>query len=112
MPQEVALAPGSGYNWNLGATNKMSNPQRTRMGRFWRAARIAGGFVLLVLGVVGLFLPVLQGTAMIVAGLLLLAPEFPWARRLLLWAKRRFRRARERFSARTGKAAKRRSDTT
>ena len=66
----------------------------------------------MVLGVVGLFLPVLQGIAMIIAGLLLLAPEFPWARRLLVWAKRRYRRAKEAYAARPGKAAKRRSDTT
>jgi len=56
----------------------------------WRLGRILLGFALLGLGILGLFLPFLQGIAMIVAGLLLLAPEFQWARRLLDWAKRRW----------------------
>jgi len=50
-----------------------------------RWARIIGGFALLVLGVVGLFLPFLQGIAFIVLGLLLLSREYHWARRLLDW---------------------------
>lgn len=56
----------------------------------WRLGRIILGFTLLGLGVVGLFLPVLQGIALIVAGLLLLAPEFQWAHRLLEWGKQRW----------------------
>jgi len=60
----------------------------------WRLGRIILGFALLGLGVIGLFLPFLQGIAMIVAGLLLLAPEFQWARRLLDWAKRKWHSAR------------------
>ena len=61
----------------------------------WRMGRIILGFALLGLGVIGLFLPFLQGIAMIVAGLLLLAPEFQWARRLLDWAKRKWHSARD-----------------
>ena len=64
------------------------------MAKFWRIGRIISGFALLVLGIIGLALPVLQGVAMIVAGLLLLAPEFPWARRLLNWLKARYKRFR------------------
>ena len=60
----------------------------------WRLGRIILGFALLGLGIIGLFLPFLQGIAMIVAGLLLLAPEFQWARRLLEWAKRKWHSAR------------------
>ncbi|MBI2955818.1 MAG: PGPGW domain-containing protein [Acidobacteria bacterium] len=59
-----------------------------------RWVRIIAGFVLIGLGIAGLFLPFLQGIAMIVAGLLLLAPEFRWARRLLEWAKRRWHQGR------------------
>jgi len=44
--------------------------------------RIAAGWLLLIGGVIGLFLPFLQGVLMIVIGLSLLAPELPWARRL------------------------------
>jgi uncharacterized membrane protein YbaN (DUF454 family) len=52
-------------------------------------ARIIGGFGLIALGVVGLFLPFLQGIAFIVLGLLLLSREYHWARRLLDWVKRK-----------------------
>lgn len=65
------------------------------MAQLWRWARIIGGFALIGLGIIGLFLPFLQGIAMIVAGLLLLAREFHWARRLLEWAKRRWSSVRE-----------------
>lgn len=59
-----------------------------------RLARIIIGFVLIVLGIVGLFLPFLQGIALIAAGLLLLAPEFRWARRLLDWVRHKWGEAR------------------
>lgn len=65
------------------------------MAQLWRVARIILGFVLVGLGIVGLFLPFLQGIAMIVAGFLLLAREFHWARRVLDWAKRRWSSVRE-----------------
>ena len=70
----------------------------------WRIGRIVGGFVLLVLGIIGLALPFLQGIAMIVGALLLLAPEFRWARWLLIWAKRRWASVRRAASSRAGKA--------
>lgn len=60
------------------------------MAQLWRLTRIIGGFVLIGLGIIGLFLPFLQGIALIVAGLLLLAREFHWARRLLEWARHRW----------------------
>jgi uncharacterized membrane protein YbaN (DUF454 family) len=40
-----------------------------------RIVRLIAGFLLLVLGFIGLFLPVLQGILFIILGLLLLAPE-------------------------------------
>ncbi|MFQ5818252.1 MAG: PGPGW domain-containing protein [Terriglobia bacterium] len=54
-----------------------------------RIARTIGGFGLIALGIVGLFLPVLQGIAFIVLGLLLLGREYHWARRLLDWVRRK-----------------------
>ena len=65
------------------------------MSKVWRIGRIISGFALLILGVIGLFLPILQGVAMIVAGLLLLAPDIPWARRLLDWLKARYQGFRD-----------------
>lgn len=60
-----------------------------------RLVRIILGFGLIGLGIVGLFLPVLQGIAFIVAGLLLLAREYHWARRLLDWVRRKWGEARK-----------------
>jgi uncharacterized protein len=41
------------------------------------------GYAFLVLGVVGLFLPILQGFLFLFVGLLILAKYAPWAQRLL-----------------------------
>jgi len=41
------------------------------------------GYAFLVLGVLGLFLPFLQGFLFIVIGLLILAKQAPWAHNLL-----------------------------
>ncbi len=60
------------------------------MARVRRLVRIISGFALILVGIVGLFLPVLQGIAMIIAGLLLLAPDFPWARRIVQWMRKRW----------------------
>jgi uncharacterized protein len=48
-----------------------------------RFFRIAFGIFSLILGVIGLFLPILQGILFIVIGLLILAPESKLIRRLL-----------------------------
>ncbi len=69
----------------------MSGEKRnsTKTKKFWRLLRIISGFGLLGLGIVGLFLPILQGIALIIAGLLLLAREYHWARNLLNWIRRK-----------------------
>jgi uncharacterized membrane protein YbaN (DUF454 family) len=64
--------------------------------RIWRGVRIGAGSLLLALGVLGLFVPVLQGIAFILAGLAVLATEFPWARRWLDAVRDRIRRLRRR----------------
>ena len=43
--------------------------------RIWRASKIAVGVLLLILGVIGLFLPFLQGVLFLVMGLTLLSTE-------------------------------------
>jgi hypothetical protein len=55
-----------------------------------RAARHVAGWSLLALGVVGLFLPILQGWLFIAVAALLLAPDVPVFRRLLDWIEFRF----------------------
>jgi hypothetical protein len=66
------------------------NPKPRSMA--WRVFRLVAGWTLLAVGVVGLFLPVLQGFLFILSGLAVLSTESPWARRLLhklkSWRKR------------------------
>jgi len=52
-----------------------------------RYARLAAGTVLILFGVIGGFIPILQGWVFVVAGLTLVAPESRRARRLLDWAR-------------------------
>lgn len=51
---------------------------------------LALGWVLLLLGVAGMFLPVLPGILLIIAALVLLSREYEWAQRLLTRARQRF----------------------
>ncbi len=55
-------------------------------------ARLGGGGLLIIFGVISGFLPVLQGWMFIVAGLTLMAPESRHAREALAWAKAKIRR--------------------
>jgi uncharacterized membrane protein YbaN (DUF454 family) len=54
-----------------------------------RIARLGGGSLLLAVGVIGGFIPVLQGWVFVIAGLSLMAPESERARRALEWAKQK-----------------------
>ena len=49
------------------------------------------GSLLIALGIVGLFLPVLPGVVFLVGGLAFLAREYTWAERLVESARDRFR---------------------
>lgn len=51
--------------------------------------RHVAGWGFLALGVAGLFLPVLQGWLFIGLGALLLSPDVPFFRRLVVWIERR-----------------------
>lgn len=55
----------------------------------WRAVRMVLGFAFLGLGVVGLFLPFLQGILFIIIGLTLLGRESSRARHILGWIRGR-----------------------
>ena len=56
--------------------------------KHWSLLVIGWGFVLL--GIAGLFLPVLQGILFITIGLIILARVHPWARGILVRLRRRF----------------------
>ncbi len=52
-----------------------------------KALKIAGGVGLILIGIVGLILPVMPGWVFIIPGLVILADYFPAVRRLVDWAK-------------------------
>ena len=52
-----------------------------------KGLRIAGGILLILIGLVGLILPVMPGWAFIIPGLIILAEYFPAAKRLVDWGK-------------------------
>jgi hypothetical protein len=49
----------------------------------WRLFRIISGWILIILGVIGLFLPFLQGILFLASGLALLSTESRWAKNLM-----------------------------
>jgi hypothetical protein len=59
--------------------------------RVKRWLKIGAGWCLLVIGVAGLFLPVIQGLLCIASGLTLLSTEYWWAGACLQWIKRKIR---------------------
>ncbi len=55
-----------------------------------RTLLIATGWLCIVLGIAGLFLPILQGVLFLIIGLLILSREYTWARNLLQRFEKRF----------------------
>jgi uncharacterized protein len=55
---------------------------------------LLAGWAFLLLGVVGLFLPILQGILFLIIGLLILSSEYVWAHRLLSKLSERFPKIR------------------
>ena len=62
-----------------------------------RVAFNAAGWLLLILGAVGLFLPVLPGVLLLVIALSILSLEYAWARRWMSTLLRRFPETEKRF---------------
>ncbi len=56
----------------------------------WRAIKLLLGFTMLVLGIVGLFVPVLQGVLFLIVALTLLGSEIRFVRRIQLQLSRRY----------------------
>jgi uncharacterized membrane protein YbaN (DUF454 family) len=63
------------------------------------------GWVFLILGVLGLFLPILQGILFILIGLFLLSGTSPWAERLLNKMRERFPKVSQAFDEAKEKAS-------
>jgi uncharacterized membrane protein YbaN (DUF454 family) len=57
-----------------------------------KAVALVAGWVFIVLGVIGLFLPFMQGILFIMIGLTILSSEYVWAHHLLTKVRARFPR--------------------
>jgi hypothetical protein len=68
---------------------------RNRAWNLKRVALIATGWVFVVLGIAGLFLPLLQGILFLLIGLVILSKEYRWAGKLLQRIRSRFPRIAE-----------------
>jgi len=53
----------------------------------YHAFKISLGLILVVLGLIGGFIPIFQGWVLGIPGLIILANYFPPIKRLLIWAK-------------------------
>ena len=56
-------------------------------GKLQKILRVTLGILLVLLGIIGLILPVMPGWVFLIPGLIILGEHFDWARRLLAWAK-------------------------
>ena len=65
---------------------------------------LTAGWGFIVLGIAGLFLPVLQGILFLVIGLVLLSGEYVWAHKLLTKLRARFPKIAVRFDEASDKA--------
>jgi len=70
--------------------------QATRVHRHpvLHALRVALGLVLVLVGILGLILPIMPGWVFLIPGLVILADYFPPIRRLLDWARRKLEESR------------------
>src|SRR5262245_17280989 len=65
--------------------------------RFKSIAIYVAGWAFILLGIAGLFLPILQGILFILIGLFILSSVAPWAERLLNRLRKRFPRISRQF---------------
>ncbi|MBZ5521567.1 MAG: PGPGW domain-containing protein [Acidobacteriia bacterium] len=72
-----------------------------------RVLLIIAGWTFLVLGVAGLFLPVLQGIFFIMIGLGILSTEYVWAHRWITKLQNRFPNLHQRYHETMAKLARR-----
>ena len=73
---------------NPGAGPRKQHP---KLVLFWKILSISAGSILILLGIAGLFLPILQGWLMILAGLALLSPHSKCAHAIMTWLKTKLR---------------------
>jgi uncharacterized membrane protein YbaN (DUF454 family) len=69
---------------------RIGRKRRKRPWTWKKLLRIAVGIIIFILGVLGLFLPALQGILFLCIGVALLAPDWPPVRRLRMLMYKRF----------------------
>ncbi len=69
-----------------------------------RAVLLVVGWAFIVLGIAGLFLPILQGILFLLIGLFILSSEYVWAHKLLQKLKQRFPKIAAQFDVAKEKA--------
>jgi hypothetical protein len=89
--------PGQGQAEPL--TGPEPAPPLSTRNRTLRLVRLIGGWLLLILGIIGCFLPILQGFLMMAAGLAILSRESPFIRRQVRRLAPYYRLARRRYHA-------------
>jgi uncharacterized membrane protein YbaN (DUF454 family) len=57
-----------------------------------KTLRILSGLGLVIVGIIGLIMPIMPGWVFLIPGLVILAEYFPALRRLVDWAKRAYER--------------------
>jgi uncharacterized membrane protein YbaN (DUF454 family) len=70
-----------------------------------RVVILIAGWSFILLGVVGLFVPILQGALFILVGLIILSSEYVWAHHLLTRLRERFPKIGRRADEAAAKAA-------
>ncbi len=70
-----------------------------------RVAVLFAGWGFILLGIVGLFLPILQGVLFLLVGLVILSSEYVWAHRLIARLRERFPKLGRVADEATAKAA-------
>ena len=79
----------------------LKRPQRPRWQRW---LTLAAGWLFILLGLAGLFLPFLQGILFLVIGVLLLARESMWVKRRMVRLRRRYPGMAAKFTAASAQA--------
>ena len=88
-----------GQTINPGTGPSESDPAPPNRNPVLRLVRLISGWLLLILGIIGCFLPILQGFLMMAAGLALLSRESPFIKRQLRRLSPYYRLVRRRYHA-------------
>ena len=81
------------------------NPPHRKRSPLARFGILAAGWFFIVLGILGLFRPILQGILFLAIGAYLLSLELPWAQRAIEKSRRRYPRLSRIFDAAQVRAA-------